>query len=152
MTKNTALDALMASGRTSVEEPDPNVIPLPSRVGKNTFVARLRAGLHIQVAADPNDADSFIHGPAEVPLTPKMAIAHMSKWEDPNAVKEWLAREHPALVAGKLNLQPRPKLRRDLRVPRETALALADRTINAQLAAAEAEVVRLRAVQAQARK
>ena len=90
----------------SVPEPDPNVTPLPTTVGKHTFFARLRAGLHIQVGSDPNDPGSFIYGPADVPVNPQMAIAHMAKWEDPNAVKKWLAQHHPKLVAGKPHLLP----------------------------------------------
>jgi hypothetical protein len=90
---------------------DENVTPLPTNVGRKNLIARLRKGMHIQVGSDANDPASFIFGPADVPLTPKMAIANMAKWENPNDVKVWLAREYPKLVEGKPNLLPRTKRR-----------------------------------------
>lgn len=93
------------------QELDPNITPIPTHVGKNTFFVRLRAGYHIQTGSDPNDKDSFLHGPIDLPVTPAMAIAHMSKWEDPNAVKMWLSTAHPKLIMGKPHLQPRREKR-----------------------------------------
>ncbi len=142
------LAALLARATDASDEPDPNVTPLP-RSGKGTYIARLRAGFHIQVGADANDADSFIQGPCDVPINGKMAIAHMAKWESPNAVKEWLAREHPKLVAGKPWLAPRQGSRRPAAdVPREAAMKLAGDTLARQLAAAEVEVQRLKGLTA----
>lgn len=148
---NTKLEALIA-GAQGHTEPDENVTPLPTKVGPRTFVARLRGGYYIQVGADPNDPDSFIQGPADVPLTPKLAMAHMAKWENPNVVKEWLAANYPRLVDGKPWFRPRSGQRRlPSDVPRADAMKLADRTLAAQLAAAEAEVQRLKGLSARAK-
>lgn len=95
---------------TTAAEPDPNVIPLPRNL-KSGMIGKLRGGMMIQTGSDSNDPDSFIHGPADVPLTPALAIAHMSKWANCNEIKFWLHDNYPKLVDGKPHLAPRTNRR-----------------------------------------
>lgn len=110
-------------------EPDPNVIPLPASVGPRGMIGKLRDKMLIQVGADANDPDSFIHGPADVPLTPALAMAHMSKFANVNDIKHWLARNFPKLVEGKPHLAPRTSVRLTPREQMEQSVSRA-REIN----------------------
>jgi hypothetical protein len=99
-----AKDVKSTTAASEVDEDildDPNITPLhdedEQRRGNrqgNVMVGLLRQGYAIQIGADSNDPDAFIHGPAKVPLTKKLATAHLCKFDNVREIRLWLVERY----------------------------------------------------------
>ena len=84
------------------------------------LTGRLRRGYMIQVAGDPNDPEAFIKGPSEVPLTAKIALNNMVKWDNVGEVKTWLREWHGIPVfAQQKRLTPNEEYEQALKTARD---------------------------------